>query len=145
MGMPVHLCTCARASHPLLHPPPVPTSVQVDGEPWVQPPTLLRVTRRGQGLVLRRVQVGGMLRTVEGWPHAQATPGRRLCSVAFIVRPTEHAPSSRMQSKPLARILEALSEVLEESEQRGTITPLQHRSLKTELSARLQPLLLHSG
>jgi hypothetical protein len=36
-----------------------------------------------------------------------------------------------------------VSEVLEEGEQRGTITAAQHRALMGELSARLQPLLLH--
>jgi diacylglycerol kinase (ATP) len=75
---------------------------QVDGEPFVQAPCAVHISRRGQGLVLRRVQ-----------------------------------------SKPLAKMMQALSEVLEESEHRGTITPAQHHALMAELSSRLQPLLLH--
>lgn len=35
--------------------PLAPRPAQVDGEPWVQAPAALRITRRNQGLVLRRV------------------------------------------------------------------------------------------
>ena len=67
----------------------------------MQPPTVVRVRRRGQGLVLRRVH-----------------------------------------SKPLARMMVAVAEALEESEGRGTISGAQHRALLGELSAKLAPLLL---
>jgi hypothetical protein len=40
-------------------------------------------------------------------------------------------------------LLQALAEVLEESEQRGTITAGQHHTLMADLAAKLQPLLLH--
>ncbi|KAL4422402.1 hypothetical protein ABPG75_008599 [Micractinium tetrahymenae] len=83
---------------------PMQASGDVDGEPFVQAPAAVTISRRDQGLVLRRVQ-----------------------------------------SKPLARMMQALSEVLEESEQRGTISSSQHHALMADLAARLQPLLLHSG
>ena len=38
---------------------------------------------------------------------------------------------------------QALSEALEESEARGTISTAQHHQLMAELAAKLQPLLLH--
>jgi nitrate reductase beta subunit len=44
---------------------------------------------------------------------------------------------------PTTLLLQALSEVLEESEQRGTITAGQHHTLMADLAAKLQPLLLH--
>lgn len=52
-------------------------------------------------------------------------------------------PTRSNPTPPATHLLQALSEVLEESEHRGTITPAQHHALMSELSSRLQPLLLH--
>ena len=66
-----------------------------------------------------------------------------------------HAPWADLQAQACAgrpshpaarrRLLpaQALAEVLEDSEHRGTISSEQHRALMGDLSARLTPLLLH--
>lgn len=58
---------------------------------------------------------------------------------------TTFAPTPTTPSIPPTTPQQALSEVLEESEQRGTISAAQHHALMADLSARLQPLLAHPG
>ena len=66
-------------------------------------------------------------------------PKSEVCSAVLTCLP----PPRSNPTPPAAHLPQALSEVLEESEHRGTITPAQHHALMSELSSRLQPLLLH--
>ena len=155
---------------PLSPAPPSLPLPQVDGEPWVQAPAAVRVSRRGQGLVLRRVQSKPLARMMQvglgggegvgGWvagqcaPHACMHAPRLVCPLHTSCCPTACCCpllATLLLLDPGRNphhnnsLLQALSEVLEESEQRGTITAAQHHTLMAELAAKLQPLLLHPG
>jgi hypothetical protein len=73
----------------------------------------------------------------EPWVQAAAAITVSLHGQACLLR--------RVASRPLASMMAAVSEALEESERRGTITAQQHGALLADLSARLQPLLLQAG
>lgn len=69
----------------------------------------------------------------EPWVQAPATLRVAQAGQALMLR--------KVESKPLARLVQAVAEVLDRGERTGAITTRQHRQLTTELAARLQPLL----
>ncbi|KAL4436134.1 hypothetical protein ABPG77_005582 [Micractinium sp. CCAP 211/92] len=98
---------------------------------------LARAVRLGQGREVTITTSAHLPMQIDGEPFVQAP------AAVSIQRRDQGLVLRRVQSKPLGRMMQALSEVLEESEQRGAITSEQHHALMADLSARLQPLLLH--
>ena len=166
----------------------------------MQPPAAVRISRRGQGLVLRRVQSKPLARMMQvrlarlaswlelplarlavGWwracmhilerpyvcscratvrqcnrhghsigyardPHYQADQTAALAQAGDsgpAPCQLEPTPPPRLPPPLPLACEQAVAEVLEDSERRGTISAAQHHALMGELSSRLQPLLLH--